>query len=590
MAVATVTTSQASDSYKVPNYAVFQEAKDTICKLVSVMDDQEQIACNNRELRYTEIDIEAERKASRLAPDELYIPQHIIDTNIRREQATYISYITQSARSVILADLDNPSAVTDLVEKDFTNKCRYEGWQMPWFREIDGMQQNGYGIMELVFDEPKPGHLALQEVAFGDFGYSLDSKHIQDCEMVTRQYRFTKSQLLAMANPNTWGFNLEEVQKCITVRDGTTDYKDASLYKVEKVMFRLNGVVNVAWSCQVRCNDWLRPPRPLFIGRMTLNPASQQWEKAFETAYPFTFVPYVITENTVLSQHKGRSYMDQDYQEGVSSLMSSFVTAHRRASYFMFSKDSENDPNADVITQSSIIPKHGAVINSKVKQFSLEAPDASMLQAINALATANMQENAQINFAAQNRQDSRKTATEISASQQSSAQLSSIQLSLFSTAVKGIYSSFFEVCRSRIMAKLIVVSDSLLVLYSRNYSVRPAGDVDVIERQRKIAAMQTAWPVMQNTPAAQLFLSKLLQLLFPEDAEQYVALFQQNDAKTAALQSCLGVLTALVRDPNALGPNEQQNVPQIKQLILQLGSILNPQPQQGQQQQNQPQQ
>lgn len=573
----------APDTYKVPNFAVFKEAKDVITKLVSVMDEQEQGLKNNRHLRFTEIDIEAERKAGRLAPDELYIPQHIIDTNIRREQATYIAYLTQSNRSVVLTNLSNPAMGSELVEKDFTNRSRYDGWQFPLFRAVDGMQQNGYGVVELVFDETKPGHCALQDVAYGDFGYSLDSKNLQSCEMVCRRYHLTKTQLLAMTKAEDkggFGFTEEEIKKVVTVKDSeAADYKQQSLYRIEKVMFRKDGVVQVAWSCQERCDDWIRKPRPLSIGRKSGT------DDVFETQYPYFLLPYTITENTIIQQHKGRCYLDQDYQEGVSSLMSSFVTAHRRSSYLMFSKESESDPNADAVTQSNVICASGKVINSKVKQFQLSAPDSTMLSAIQALASANMQENSQVNYAAQNREDSRKTATEIQAATQSQQQLSTVQLALFSTSLKAVYSTFFEITRSRILAGIITVADPRISqMYANEFLVKPAGDTDVVERLQKIQAMQTAWPVIQATPAAPLFLQKLLTLLFPDDAPQYIGAIQQGDAKTAAIATTLQVLTALVQDPNALTPEaKQQNEPQLLQLIQQLTQLLNPQPQTNQQ-------
>jgi len=58
----------------------------------------------SRKLRYAEVDIEVERKAGRIAPDEMFVPQHIIDTNIRREQSSYIQYVTEAPRAVILKD------------------------------------------------------------------------------------------------------------------------------------------------------------------------------------------------------------------------------------------------------------------------------------------------------------------------------------------------------------------------------------------------------------------------------------------------------------------------------------------------------
>jgi len=555
-----------------------------IKKLVSVMEEQDKVLKTNRNLRYAEIDIEAERKAGRIAPDELYVPQHVIDANIRREQSVYVGYLTAPPRSLVLSNIQNPSTVTEPIERDITNRIRYDGWQMPLYRAVDSMQQNGYGVVEIVQDQSKPGHLVIQDVAYDDFGYCLDSKDIQSAEMITRQYHFTKTQLIALTKIKdpTKRFDIEQVERIVTAKDREAeDYKETSLFKVEKVMFRKKGVVQVGWSCQLKCDDWLRAPRPLYIGRQRRSPIGF-WMKDFETDYPFFILPYTITENTTIRQFRGRAYFDQDVQEAISSLMSSVVTGYRRSTYFMFSKDIDNDPNGDVATQTVVVG-NGKVVNSKVRQFMLAAPDATSLSAIQALTSANLQEQSQINYAANNRQDSRKTATEIQAAQQNSQQLSTIQLALFSTSIKAIYSTFFEVCRSRVLAQLILdLPPQLVELYGATYSIRPAGDSDVVERQQKIQQMQQAWPVMEHTPAAQMFLSKLLMLLFPEDAPQYLTAFQVDQTKDKALQSCLQVLGALVQDPNALSPQERQNVPQILGLIQNIIQILHPQQQPGQ--------
>lgn len=565
---------------KVPNNLIFEEAKDKITKLVAVMDEQEQCVLNNRNLRYTNLDIEAERKAGRIAPDELYVPQHVIDTNIRREQARYVSYLTGARRAMVLRDADDPSVDTAMLETDITNKFRYDGWQIPMFRWIDGMQQNGYGILELTMDATKPGHLKYQEVAYGDFGYSLDTRDIQSCEMVVRRYYFTKTQLLAMTRSDTWKFDLVQTKKVFYIQDtGVNDYKEQSLYKIEKVMFRKSGVVYVGWSCQLKCDDWLREPKPLYLGRQTMDPTTGVYVKAFETAYPYYCANYNISENTVLKQGKGRAYLDQDTQEGISSLMSSFVTAHRRAAGLYFSKDSENDPNADVLEQVNVFFKQGALINGKVKQFQLQAPDSTMLQAIQGLAGMNMQETSSINFTAMNRQDSRKTASEIQAAQTEAQLLSTIQLALFSVTMKDVCTTFFEIVRSRVMAGLIrIQSPQVAQLYLGNYIVKPSGDTDVIEKQEKIVKMQQTWPIVAQTPVAPMFLQKLLTLLFPDDAPLYIQGLQTDGQLKGALMACMNIIQALVEEPQQLlTPQAQQHLPELKQILMQVTGILNPQ-------------
>jgi hypothetical protein len=189
------------------------------------------------------------------------------------------------------------------------------------------------------------------------------------------------------------------------------------------------------------------------------------------------------------------------------------------------------DPNDDMLLQKNVQFKTGSLINSKIKQFQLTVPDPSALGAIQALVTANQAETSKVNFAAQNRKDSRKTATEISAASQEAANLSTVQVVLFSTSLKKLYTCSFLVIKSRVAAGLLAVNDTLKALYTRNYSVRPSGDVDVIERQQLVAAMMQAWPVVQNTPAAQSFLSDLLLKMFPDSAPKYIKIFEQVQAQ-----------------------------------------------------------
>lgn len=136
------------------------------------------------------------------------------------------------------------------------------------------------------------------------------------------------------------------------------------------------------------------------------------------------------------------------------------------------------------------------------------------------------------------------------------------------------------------MGGLLVVAPALTELYKKEYILKPAGDVDVVERLQKIQSMQQAWPVVQNTPMAAPFLSKLVTMMFPEDAATYVAALEQGDPKVKALAAALSVLQALASDPSTLAEKEQGLVPQIQQLVQQISTVLNPQAAQQQQQQN----
>lgn len=523
----------------------YQDWNNKLKDLSSVMDDLTKQSVASRKLRYGMVDVEGERSSGKLQPDELYIPQHIIDSNIRREQSSYVQYVVQSPRAVILEDLNQPANDCSLLEKDLTSKIRYNGWQLSMFACIDGMQQEGYGIMELVRDQSQPGELRYEFVQKCDFGLTADTKDIQQAELIGRHYYFSKTALLNLALPPDQGgkgFDITQVNRVIENDPQTTeataaDSKDKSLYRITKVMFRVGGVVMVAWVEPNRCDNWLRVPQPCFIGRrkiitdsMTGQPMMvngiPQSQEIPETNYPYFLFPYLISENDTISQLKGRVYLDQDTQEAASSLISSVVTAHRRAAGTYFSKDTD-DPNNDVLMDKNIFFQTGALINAKVKQFQMSAPGADMLAAIQMLVTSNQAQTSQVNFAAMNRKDSRKTATEIQAASQEAQSLSTVQVVLFSNSLQQLYQVMFDVIVSRVVSGLIQVRPELLNLYRGKYAVKPSGDVDVIQRQQLVSAMMQMWPVMATTPAAMAFLSDMLVRMFPEYAPKYIQMFQQ---------------------------------------------------------------
>lgn len=540
----------------------------------------------SRKLRYSEIDIEAERAAGRLAPDELFVPQHIINTNISREQSAYVQYITQSPRACILLDDVTPSNDTSALERDFSNRVRYDGWQQPLYRTIDAFQQDGYSVAELILDQTKLGELAVEAVPMSDLGFVTDTKDIQSCEQIVRKYWFTKTALLGFTTREEEGgrgWSKVEVDNVIgnnsandanATTDTTTDGKDKSLFAVEKVMFRVKGVVQVGWSCERTCDEWLRAPRPLYIGRQKQNTLMQRiaakllgkslrpYSNDVEKLYPYYLFQYTISENPTITDLKGRVYLDQDTQEAASSLMSSYVTAHRRAAGLYFSKDS-SDPNDDVLMQKNVYFRTGALINSKVTQFQLDPPDSSMLGAIQGLVTANQAESSQVNFAVNNRKDSRKTATEINAANQQASQLTTIQVTLFATALRQLYQTMFDIIQSRVKAQLIEVTPELLQMYAQQYIVKPSGDTDVIERQQKIQMMMQSWPVIQNTPAAVPFLCKLLSILFPDDAAQYIQIIQASQQQGQQMQQLMAMLQQFVSNPAYVTPAGQQAVQQV---------------------------
>ena len=547
--------------------------------LKSLLCDLTNDSIATRKLRYTEIDIEAERKAGRLAPDEMYVASHIIDTNIRREQSSYIQYITQSPRAVILKDLQDAAFDLSLLEQDLTSKLRFDGWQLGSYANIDGFQSNGYGVCETIQDINNPGHIGREYVQYGDLAFISDTRDLQACEFIARQYYFNKTKLLNLTKAekpeDKW--NKEQVDKILSQNPTNdtpvinyTSSQDKSLYKIQKIMFRVKGVVQVAWCCHGICDDWLRKPRPLFLGRRKINqkaakvarfigkvpaPVLQKLvpeltnshvnqvkagkppsDEDYETQYPYFLYPYLISENDTIMNLKGRTFLDQDTQSAVSSMISCTITQARRAAGLYFSRD-DADPNSDFLMQKNVFFKTGCLINGKVKEMRIEAPDPSMFSAIQMLVSSNQQETSQVNFAESNKQkDSRKTAKAVEAATQQSQQLSGTQVTLYSIALKAQYSYEIDIIKSRVLCGLIDVNPQVFPLYQRTFSVKPSGDVDVIEKQQLVTTMMQAWAVVQNTPIAQAFLLKLIEKMFPDDAASYASMFQQAQQQQSSQQ------------------------------------------------------
>jgi hypothetical protein len=281
--------------------------------------------------------------------------------------------------------------------------------------------------------------------------------------------------------------------------------------------------------CSLGRRQIMKPTTPMEAiaskGRqaMGLPPKSQP---QFETMYPYFLYPYLISENDTIAQLKGRVYLDQDTQEAVSSLLSSTVTQARRAAGSYFSKEN-SDPNDDVLVQKNVYFEQNCLINANVKQFKIDAPDPGIFGAIQSLMVGKQAETSQVAFAVQNRKDSRKTKKELDLAEQTQSQLSTIQVVLFSLALKSQFTYETSIIKSRVLAGLIQVNQAVRPLYDRDFTVKPSGDIDVIERQKLISMMLQFWEIIAQTAAGPLFLADMLEKMFPNSAAKYVQALQQ---------------------------------------------------------------
>lgn len=538
-------------------------------------------AATNRTDRFKDINIKALRDKQELRPDQYLLPVRVIESNIRREQPAYINYLKQSRRLLIFKDIMEPLRVTTRLEDEFSRGMTYSGWEIPQFKCIDGSETHGWDAVEVVFDEKKPLHVGLEHVGNDRLIFPVDAINIQDCEIILKMVTVTSKQLKRLVKD--FGFDVTEVMKLLNKQ---TENKKEATINIYKKFCKYENTVYVSWF-SLQCDNWLKAPDKLYLGRNQLettvvnipsgqiNPLTgesimtqqpqQQWVPVNESMYPIFILPYNETEMTKIVSHKGRVFLDKPKQEAKTANLSQFLNGCQRGSMLFPSLKNGYEKTAkeaqSVKFGDSIIPPF------PVDYYSPPYPDAVMLSLQQYLDSYDSQEAGQINFAAMNRKDSRKTATEISAAKEESAQLNSVQLTLFSTFVREVYTFAWEIVKSRAaQEKIVFLVDTQtgtndIETVNRLYDIRAAGDVDVVKRSELIQQYKEFWPIIQNTPLANIFLGRLIRLVFPDEGDMYAEILAQDDPRILLTQMASVLRQSIDTDEmNSLDPQAQQNL------------------------------
>ncbi len=258
----------------------------------------------------------------------------------------------------------------------------------------------------------------------------------------------------------------------------------------------------------------------------------------------------------------------------------------------------------------AIIP--GRIFKKPLNFFHPDYPDPMVLKALQYFDIANSQEMGQVTFAANNRVDSRKTAKEISSSEQQQQLLNSVQLTLFSTHIRGQYNLVWLIVQSQAMQGLIKfcqiktqkpvinpvtnqplpdpdtqqpqmqdVWENDFDTISQIYDIRAAGDVDVIQKQEKVQQMKQDWPVISTTVLKDTFLAELIRLEYPDTGEKWAKILETQGNQFSQMQQMIMGLSHIVigifkdnpQIMQTLSPDEQNS---IKQLLTQSQQLAGP--------------
>lgn len=571
-------------------------------------------AKQNRVDRYLEFDVEAARRAKDIEEDETIVPTRVIDSNLVREKADAMSFLNSGKRLAYFQCLDDPSVDTRQLESDVTKGLTYRGWYKEFDRHYDSAGLHGWDSLEILFDESKPLHVGFELIGHENLLFNPELQDIQDDEFILIRRKCSAMRLEEFVR--TYSFNKEQVER-ILKHNKDTNKQDNETYTIYKVYYKFLGQVYICWySKDGDVSDFLKAPEPFISGILEQQefiieaqapevmiglsaPVTQmQWVDSPATRYPIELYIYKDDEQECIVDHKGRALLDAPQQEARTAIKTAFVNGIMRASNSYASVDSEDPEMANRLEEEIFAPGH--ILKTPIKWHNQPYPDPMVIQAMQWMDMENSQQSGKMAVAVSNRPDARKTSTELNYAHGEEQKITSVNLATYSEFLRELYSYAWEIIQSRALADLIPLCKTTTTvsiqgpapglpgipqtqtannfdLISKTYEVRAAGEIDVVQKQQRLAEMQQDWPVIQTIPGlSQIFMQDFIRLRYPEKADQYIAAMMQGNPGKQVAQSLLSVVQGSLQpeEVQALDPQKQQELQQVIQTAQQY--ISNP--------------
>jgi hypothetical protein len=505
-----------------------------------------------------------------LQENEHFIPRRVVDQNVSNDVPAYSTYVEQSPVLMNFTDIDNPNvAPVRELEDYFTRVGRYAGWNITWIELADCISLHGGGVVELTLDpidtvEPTPVGLRLNYVERDRFVIPTETRKTpQALEMVLKRLEYYPWQLEECAEKGI--FAKEQVTQILAT------YKDVDRDNPREIFqgyIRSKGIIHVFYYAPM-CSNWLRTPEPLNLGKLT-----PEGKAAPITRFPFFWCQYALTEDTRLLNIKGRGSKDVADQDAMTHLWTAFVNGTILAS--QVSGSMVNDPLKPEAPESQKF-KAGSILGREVNFNQAQYPPADIVQTAQQLMVVNQASAGQIDYAANNRVDSRKTAAEIKSATGQRALLSSTKLIPFSVCLREAYTMFWEILQSRILfgAGIVKCPPDVQQLAAARYQLTPAGDTEVIKREETLLNLQAFYPLVAATPLGPKVLARIMEMMFPREARTWAPLLETPDP-TQLTVTLLEILKNLPPEAiAALDPQTQQN---LQTIIANVESSLGQQP------------
>lgn len=567
----------ANEGLDLGNYSVMRERFD---KLIKEWEPENRNTKERRKLRKLDLDVESLQNTGVLASDETLIPIRTIDSRIKKEQPAYVSYLTKSRRLAIFTDIDNPNTPTASLEMAYTRGMTYNGWEIPFYSCLDGAQLHAWDAIEIEYSPSKPLKVGYSHVGHENLIFPLKCKILEECEIILRKFEISLLKLREFST--AYGFNAPEIERLLQEYTGS---KSDEFLDVYKAFIKKDGLVYTAWFSQKCASEWLRIPQPLWLGRkkqtmqtvlqpdaMTGLPMPVQvptWEDVYESQFPIKVQLYDLTEEQPIVNHVGRGFLDEPEQEAQTSVWTCMINGTVRASN-VYASPKNPSATGGSIKQLDCQLQHGCIYDTPLDFWHTDYPDPMLLDIVNKLDLQKQAESGQIAYAVNNRQDSRKTATEVDKAEKQQAMLSGVQVTLYSTFLREVHAYTWPIVQSlALQGEITLFVDPTLL--QKRFEVRPAGDEDVIRRAERYQAFKELWPIISQTPAAAAFLGDIIQQALPEDANKYVPMIMQDMQQKNQAAILADILAAMLQDPQ-VAPALGQYAPQIQTVLQQVNA------------------
>lgn len=551
-----------------------------------------------RKERKVEVDVEALRQKGEIGEDETLVPVRVIDNNITREQPPYINYLKNSRRVAIFGCVSDPDQSTDLLEQDFTRVATYTSWETSFYKEIDGSQAHGTDGVEVVYDTKNPGAFSIEQIGHDKLIFPRSAIDIQECPRVIRIYDVSILQLQSWVAK--YGFSEKQVELIrSSKRDNKKEQETTRIYKLFFKVLKPETkafCVYVAWfALSDGCTDWLKEPVEHYVGideQTTDITGQSSWVPKKIDQYPIFILPYKLSEEQRIIDARGRGFLDGYKQEAHTALWSAFVNGMSRASNIYGSPGTEDGTGGSLRELEDVKLLPNRFMSKPVEFWSPPYPDPMVLKTLQYMDVSNSQETGQVDFAAMNREDSRKTAKEIGSAEKQQVMLNSVQLTLFSTHIRQVYSFCWLIVQSQALQNKIpflrikqqiprmnpVVGTPMIdpqtqqpvmdiqwvndvATIGKIYDVRAAGDVDVIQRGEMEQKMQQDFPLVMQTALKDAFLLDYVKLRYPDKGDRYSQILASQGGQMQQLTGLVGQLVTILEGALKDNPHMLDTLP-----------------------------